>query len=113
MHPGEAGRGEPGGFCEGGAGEEALVKEVEVAGDGEVGFPDVAEGCGGTAKEERAGPVFGAAAEMGGAEGVEMTDNGAGSEAEGRVFKDAADAVAIPAKIEGGVRQGPVNGDEI
>ena len=113
MHPGETGRGEPSGFCEGGAGEEALVEEIEVAGDGEVGFPDVAEGGGGTPKEERARPVFGAAAEMGGTERVEVTDDGAGGEAEGRVFEDAADAVLIPTEVEGGVRQGPVSGDKI
>jgi hypothetical protein len=70
LHPGEAWRGEPGGFCEGGAGEEALVKEIEVAGDGEAGFPDVAECCGGTAKEKRAGPLFGAAAGVNGAGGI-------------------------------------------
>ena len=89
---------------EGEALEEAFVEDIEVRGEVEVGFVDIAEGGGGTAGDERGGPLGGGIAQAARAEGMDVDGDGAGGEL--RCAHRAAGGRVIPAVVKCGVSDG-------
>ena len=110
-HPREHALAHVGALGEGEALEQAFVEDVEVGGEGEVGFVDVAEGGGGAAHQERGGPVGVGVAQGGGAERVDV--HGDGSATEAGIAHGAAEAPSIPTVVEGRVGDGEAGGKNV
>ena len=113
VHPGEGGGGHRGGLGEGVAFEEAVGEDVEMDGEGEVGFPDISERGGGAAAEEGAAEWRCRLAQLFGAERVQVAGDGTGDEFEFRMEEGAIDVGGVPAEVEGGVTHRVVTGKAV